>query len=69
MNYKREIEKLNKSEIKEVASEVSVRLFSDWLNNLTSFLFAKLLLHPPVVLNRSATEVVSRISWRLQVVR
>ena len=57
MIYKREIEKLNKSEIKEVASEVSVRLFSDWLNNLTSFLFAKLLLHPPVVLNRSATEV------------
>ena len=64
MIYQREIEKLNKSEIKEVASEVSVRLFSDWLNNLTSFL---LLLHPPVVLNRSATEVVSRISWRLQV--
>ena len=69
MIYKRGIEKLNKSEIKKVASEVSVRLFSDRLNNLTSFLFAKLLLHPPVVLKRSATEVVSRISWRLQVVR
>ena len=38
MNCKGENEKLNKSEIKEVASEVSVRLFFDWLNNLTSFL-------------------------------
>ena len=31
MNCKGKIEKLNKSEIKEVASEVSVRLFFDWL--------------------------------------
>ena len=31
MNYKWENEKLNKSEIKEVASEVSVILFFDWL--------------------------------------
>ena len=56
VNYKWENKKLNKSEIKEVASEVSVRLFSDWLNNLTSFSFAMLLLHPSVVWNRSATE-------------
>ena len=31
MNCKGKNEKLNKSEIKEVASEVSVRLFFDWL--------------------------------------
>ena len=31
MNYKGKNEKLNKSEIKEVASEVSVILFFDWL--------------------------------------
>ena len=31
VNYKRENKKLNKSEIKEVASEVSVILFFDWL--------------------------------------
>ena len=31
VNYTRENKKLNKSEIKEVASEVSVILFFDWL--------------------------------------
>ena len=47
--------KLNKSDIKKVASKVSVILFFDWLINIVSFI-AELLLHPSVVWNRSATE-------------